>query len=135
MFLYNLRIIAKITPPKWFFLQSATTTQTKKKSPLFLFGKTFYPCFFFDMRGWGGGETLGGKGNVEATMRNQPFFGQSLTGYPTVEMKFDRVPPPPKIGLFVTFRPVQLSVFGRVFHFLDLPTSLKTAFRDIHHNY
>ena len=89
------------------------------------------------MRGWGGGERLGVKGNAEATMRNQTFFGQSIRAYLTVEMKFERRPPSPspKIGFIVTFRLVYLSLFGRVFHFLDLPKSLKTAFRDIHHNY
>ena len=46
-------------------------------------------------------------------------------------MKFDRRPPHPKIGFFVTFWPVYHAVFGQVFHFLDLPMILKMAFRDL----
>ena len=40
-------------------------------------------------------------------------------------------PPTAKIGFFVTFRPVYHSVFGNFFYFLDPPTMLNTAFRDI----
>ena len=54
----------------------------------------------------------------------------ACNGYLTVDMKFDRRPPP-KIGFFVTFRPVYHAVFGNFFYFLDPPTMLNTAFRDI----
>ena len=38
-------------------------------------------------------------------------------------------PPLPKIGFFATISPVYYSAFGHFFHFLELPTMLKTAFR------